>query len=301
MDIPHGLKLRHLECFLAVAEEGTISAAARRRNITQPALSKTIADLETLLGARLFERVGRRTVPTPAGDSFRRHALSALHSLETGVRTISGGRPVDVVSVGVLPTVAGGLFPSIALEFSQLRPEARVSVTTGPHNYLIGRLREGEIDLMVGRMPTARDMPGLRFEYLYQDRIELVARAGHPGAGLDAARALRRYPLILPNRGALIRETVDEYLNVIGLPDAQPAFESVSLAFALPLLLASDMLWFISRGVIARDLAADSLMAFELASDFMSGAVGMTSSASAVQNDHVELLATLLRARAGPD
>ena len=90
MDIPNGLKLRHLEAFLTVAQAGTISAAARQRNVSQPALSKTISELEGLLGAHLFERTGRRAVLTPAGENFRAHARAALQSLEAGVRDLSG-------------------------------------------------------------------------------------------------------------------------------------------------------------------------------------------------------------------
>lgn len=107
MNIPPGLKLRHIEAFLAVARSGTISAAARVRNVSQPALSKTVNELETILGTALFERTGRRAILTPAGEGFRAHALAALQSLEAGVRDLSGKVPVGLVKVGVLPTVAG--------------------------------------------------------------------------------------------------------------------------------------------------------------------------------------------------
>ena len=108
MNIPNGMKLRHLEAFLAVAEAGTISAAARARNVSQPALSKTIGELEAQLGTELFTRTGRQAILTPAGEAFRRHALSSLQSLEAGVRALTGGGRMDVVKVGVLPTVASG-------------------------------------------------------------------------------------------------------------------------------------------------------------------------------------------------
>ncbi|MGR3496877.1 LysR substrate-binding domain-containing protein [Citreimonas sp.] len=294
MIIPNGLKLRHVEAFLAVADLGGLTAAARARHVSQPALSKTIADLESLVGAKLFDRTGRRVVLNAEGRAFRRHALQALASLEAGIRSLGGAGPDDRIAVGVLPTVAGSLFPQVAIDFARARPDVQVAVTTGPNRYLIDRLRAGEIDLMIGRMPAADDMPGLRFEYLYEDRIDLVARADHPMAGRPAPQALRACPVILPDRSAIIRETVEKYLGVIGLAGLRPAFETVSLAFARPLLQRSDMLWFISRGVVAHEVAAGGLHAFALDSGFMTGAVGITARHSGYQNPQIAALAGLL-------
>lgn len=301
MNIPSGLKLRHLEAFLTVAQAGTISAAARLRNVSQPALSKTISELEALLGAQLFERTGRRAVLTPAGENFRAHARASLQSLEAGVRDLSGQAAAGLVKVGVLPTVAGGFFPSVALAFSQARPDARIGIVTGPNRYLLDRLRGGKIDLMVGRMPQAADMPGLSFEYLYDEPILLVARAGHPALDLPVEEALLRYPLILPNPGAIIRQNVDQYLAAMGLSGVVPVFETVALPAALTLLEHSEMLWFISRGVVERELARGSLAALDLKSEYMAGAVGLTRKFTFDENSPADLLARLLHRRAKED
>lgn len=299
MIIPSGIKLRHLEAFLAVSEDGTISGAARKRNISQPALSKTITELERILDSTLFDRIGRRTVPTAAGETFRRHAQDALRSLEIGCATLSGQISKGEVTVGVLPTVAGGLFPQVAYEFSQLRPDIATCVISGPNGYLIDRLRAGSIDLMVGRMPAAQDMPGLSFEYLSEEPVILVARAGHPMAGQSAAEAVRRYPLILPNSGAIIRQTVEEFMHSVGLQNVRPAFETVSLQFARGLLERSDMLWFISRGVVSRELEQGDLVTFDLGARQMYGAVGLTRKLAHEQNADLELLSALFHRHAG--
>ncbi len=293
------MKLRHLEAFLSVAEAGTISAAARARHVSQPALSKTISELETQLGAPLFERTGRRVVLTLAGEAFRRHALSSLQSLEAGVRAISGGGRTDVVKVGVLPTVASGLFPTVALEFSELRPEARIAVITGPNRYLIERMRSGGLDLVVGRMAPARDMAGLSFEYLYDETVYLVARKGHPAVGGSPVEALRRYPVILPNPGSIIRQQVMQYLIASGLQDALSVrFETVARPVGLPLVERSDMLWFISRGVVERELSEGRLATLDLGVDYMSGAVGLTRKFDFTRDSPADFLATLLHRRA---
>lgn len=295
MAIPPGINLRHIDCFLAVAEHGTITGAAEARNISQPALSKTIADLEQRLGARLFERMGRRTVLSPEGEGFRRYATMAVRSLEAGVEVLNGPARKDVIVVGLLPTVAGGLFPSVSLEFLSLHRDVQISVLTGPNDYLLNRLRAGEIDLMVGRMPAAADMAGLNFELLFEDRIVLTARKGHPMQGASPTDVLQRHPLILPNPGAIIRENVEKYLNVIGIPNLRPTLETVSLAFAKPILENSDMAWFISHSVVARALEDGSLISFDLNAEFMAGAVGMTTRSSQEPNYQLDYLMDLLR------
>jgi LysR family pca operon transcriptional activator len=298
MNIPKDLKLRHLEAFLAVAETGTISAAARSQNVSQPAMSKTLSDLEAQLGTQLFERTGRRAILTAGGEVFRSYAVASLQSLEAGCRVLGAPAHTDLIKVGVLPTVAGSFFPSVALEFYDQRPDAHIRVMTGPNRYLIDMLRSGKIDLMIGRMPSSKDMPGLSFEYLYDEPIELVARAGHPALGRAPAKILSDYPLILPNPGAIIRQSVDQYLTALGLSGLRSAFETVALPVALTMLESSDMLWFISRGVVERELKSGSLVALDMKADYMSGAVGLTRKTGFDQNNLAKFLVTLSLQRA---
>lgn len=276
MTIPSSLKLRHLEAFLDVVRHGNISAAARARNVSQPALSKTISDLETLMSVRLFDRAGRRTALTAAGENFKSSALAAMRNLEAAVSGVSDQAAGGQVKVGVLPTVAGGFFPAAALELSQGYTDALVTTVTGPNSSLIKMLRSGKIDLMVGRMPMARDMPGLAFEFLYEEPIVLVCRPDHPAREWSARKALETYPLILPNSGAIIRQNVNQYLSTLGLAEAKPKFETVALPVALALLEQSDLLWFISRGVVERELRAGLLTSIAMNSDYMTGAIGLT-------------------------
>lgn len=293
-----GIKLRHIRAFLDAAEEGGIAAAARRQRISQPALSKTLAELEAMLGATLLIRRGRRSYLSPAGEGFRRHALLAVQELETAAAIVQGARAGDTVTIGALPTVAGSLVPETALEFGRRRPGTRISVVTGPNLYLLDRVRAGTIDLMIGRMPAPREMPGLRFDYLYEEPVVLAARRGHPLAGTDPAEALRMAPLILPPRNAIIRAIVDDYLIALGIAEPNCPVETVSLATGIALLEQSDMLWFISRGVIARELAAGHVVTLPISARFMSGAVGLTMKREAQDRPDIAILAGLLHAAA---
>lgn len=269
-----GVKLRHIRAFLDIAGEGNLSAVARAQGITQPALSRTLAELEDLLGRPLFHRQGRRLVLTEAGALFRRHARIGLAALEAGAAILHPGRG-GTVRVGVLPTVATRLFPRVAIRFHTLMPDTVLAVETGPHFHLIRLLREGAIDLMVGRLPGAAEMEGLSFDHLYEEEVALVARAGHPLLALPVAEVLARAPLILPPASAIIRRNVEDYLASLGLSGLRPGWETASLALGRGIVAGSDAVWFISRGVVADELDRGVLVTLPVAARFLSGAVGI--------------------------
>lgn len=270
------VKLRHIRAFLDIAVEGSLSAVARRQGITQPALSRTLAELETLLATPLFRREKRRLVLTEQGALFRRHASIGLQAFEAGAAALHPGAPGSTIRVGVLPTAATRLFPRVALRFREIAPETVLAIETGPHSYLVGLLREGAIDLMLGRMPVASEMAGLVFAHLYEEEITLVARGDHPLRGEPVAQLLARVPVLLPPATAIIRRAVDDYLLTFNLAALQPAFETVALPVGRAILLGSDAVWFISRGVVADDLDRGDLCEISTGARFLSGAVGLT-------------------------
>ena len=272
-----GVKLRQIRVFLQIAEKGGLTAAAGVLGLSQPAVSKSLAELEDLLGAQLFLRVGRRMVLTPAGEGFRRHAREALAALDAGAQVMRGEGLRQRVSVGLLPTVSTRFFPSVVGRFLEGRPAVTLSIETGSHPFLLQKLRARQMDLMIGRMPNAAEMAGVSFEYLYEEPIIAVVRAGHPGARDGIGRILREYPVILPTRDAIIRKNVDEYLGALGLAGLEPAVETSTLALGRGLLLASDAVWFISKGVVENEVEAGVLVTVALGATFLSGAVGMTT------------------------
>lgn len=293
------IKLRHLRAFLDIAAEGSLTRAARRQGITQPALSRTLAELEALLDVPLFRRERRRLVLTDEGVTLRRHASLGLQALDAGVLALRPGMGGGAIRVGILPTAATRLFPSVALRFRQLAPETVLKIETGPHSYLLRLLRDGAIDVMIGRLPVAGDLAGLTFDHLYEEEIVLVARAGHPCAGAEdgtasAVRAaLTGCDVILPPEGALIRRPVDDYLASLGLPALRPAFETVALAVGRGILAGSDAVWFISRGVVAEELDRGDLVELPTGVRFLSGAVGITRPQSARPTPGLDLLIRL--------
>lgn len=292
-----GVKLRHIRAFLDIAAEGGLSAVARAQGITQPALSRTLAELETLLGQPMFLRQGRRLVLTEAGALFRRHASAAVQALEAGAAALRPGSS-GTLRLGVLPTVATRFLPRVVLRFREIRPEIVLAAETGPHFHLMRLLREGSVDLVVGRLPGASEMAGLSFDHLYEEEVILAARADHPMRARPAPEALAASPVILPPATALIRPVVDSYLAANGLAGLRPALETVSLALGRGICLASDALWFISRGVVVHELDKAEMIELPTGARFLSGAVGMTrrqASAAPGLADFAEIAAEVAR------
>ncbi|MFM2356423.1 MAG: hypothetical protein RLZZ528_2159 [Pseudomonadota bacterium] len=290
MIIHPAIKLRHIRAFLEIASQGSLSAVARQQGISQPALSRTLAELEQLLSVPLFRREKRRLVLTAEGALFRHHASLGLGALDSGVAALHPSAQGGSIRVGILPTAASRLFPRVAIRFRTLHPEVTLKIETGPHGYLLSLLREGQIDLMVGRMPDAGEMAGLTFSHLYEEDVVLVARAGHPMANRPVADLLGQVPVILPSEGAIIRKTVDTYLEVLGLSGLRPAVETVALAVGRGLLAASDSVWFISRGVVAEELRRGEMAEIPTGVRFLSGSVGITQRQVTLVNPRTALL-----------
>lgn len=269
------IKLRHIRLFMAVAEQGSLTAAARSLGLSQPALSKSLSEMETLLGATLFTRVGRRLALSAAGDVFRRHAREGLASLDAAA-SATQQRATGRLTVGLLPTVSTRFFPEVAAQFLRAQPAPILSIETGAHPFLLKKLRDRQIDLMIGRMPQPAEMPGLSFEFLYEEPIIAAIRANHPARSRPIAQVLRDYPVILPTPDAIIRGTIDAYLAQLNRADLIPAVETSTLALGRGLLFASDAIWFISQGVVEAELDAGTLTTLPLGATYLSGAVGMT-------------------------
>lgn len=276
MNMHPGIKLRHVRLFLAVADHGSLTAAGRAEGLSQPAVSKSLAEMETMLGARLVQRLGRRIALTPEGEAFRRHAREAMASLEAAAGAIRPAADAGRLSVGLLPTVSTRFFPQVVGDFLRGQPAPTLSIETGAHPVLLRKLRDRQIDLMIGRMPQPAEMPGLEFEFLYEEPIIAAVRAGHPGLGQPVARVLRDHPAILPTRDAIIRGTVDAYLASLNLAGLVPAVETSTLALGRGLLFATDAVWFISQGVLEAELLAGQVETLPLGATYLSGAVGMT-------------------------
>lgn len=252
------VKFRHLQCFLAVFQLGSVQRAAASLSITQPAVSKTLAELESILGIALFERGRRGAVPTREGRLFAPHANESVAALREGVDKLlrHGANFPASVAIGVLPTVAGALLPPVLSAFRAQWPAVSVQVWTDSNARLLERLRAAEIELVVGRLSDPEGMAGMSFEHLYREPLIVAVRAGHAltSESTITAAMLARFPVVVPPLGTLIRQSAESVLTAFGANALTSLVETLSVSLGRALALTNDAVWFVPSGAVAQDL-----------------------------------------------
>ena len=280
------IKYRHLQCFLAVAQQGSLQKAADALAISQPAVSKTLKELEGLLAVRLFERGRKGAVPTREGEAFMRHAGASVSALREAVASVAQTRRQGhaVIALGVLPTVAPWLMPQLLLrQDAAAGPEAPATlrIHTGPNPELLAKLRQRELDLVIGRFAEPAQMLALTFEHLYADPLVLAVRPGHPllaraGGKSDLLAGVPGFTVILPTQGTAIRHSADGFFLSRGLPPPARLVETLSVSTARGYTLQSDAVWLSPLGAVRPDLEAGALVRLPVSMAGTEELVGLT-------------------------
>jgi LysR family pca operon transcriptional activator len=272
------IKMRHLSAFVETVRCGSLKAAAERVFLTQPAISKTLKDLESILGVPLLRRDRGGIALTREGAVFRQFAEAALAALSHGLASLDalGAGHATPLRIGALPSVAADLLPDVVLRFGDLSPATPVTIEDGRIGALVERLRAGDLDLVVGRMGHPETMGGLSFTQLYAEQVVFVVAAGHPLATVSSPAALGQARILYPPQGAAIRPLVDRFAIAQGTGDWPRRIETVSGAFGRAMTPGpAQAVWIISRGVVARDLEAGRMVCLPIDTSTMSGPVGV--------------------------
>ncbi len=273
------LKLRHLEVFVEVARQTSVTQAAEALGMTQPAVTRALRELEAVCGKPLVERHGRGIRLSPYGEMFRHHAGRSLALARDGVAMLQGLEAGEGprLRIGALPTVSATLVPDALAELEAGIGRSRFLVTTGDNQYLLDLLRRGDLDLVVGRLPAPERMVGIDFEPLFHERVAVVVATGHALAdsGHLPEGALQSYPVLMPSQGSIIRPLVEHMFLEQGLMMPQAPIETVSATFGRRFVLDHGAIWFISQGVVQADLAAGAMQQLPLDTTSTLGPVGL--------------------------
>ncbi|MFZ6649161.1 pca operon transcription factor PcaQ [Undibacterium sp. TJN25] len=255
------IKLRHLQCFLAVMQHQSLQKAADAMSVTQPAVSKTIAEMEQIMGVRLFERGRNGARPTDKAELFWRYAGATVSTLRQGMEVLSGGGRAEgagggTIRLGVLPTVAPSLIPQAMQLFQQHWSNVVVKITSGLNAELMQKLKAQELDLVIGRLSEPDSMMGLTFEHLFADKLSIIVRAGHPLLALPtlSVEHITAYSLLLPPVNTVIRNAADSFLTAHGVGNPKAYIEVLSVSLGRELVLRNDAVWFVPTSAVRLDL-----------------------------------------------
>lgn len=244
--------LQQLQGFVAVAERGSFRAAADHINLSAPALSRRIDKLETILGARLFNRTTREVELTPLGRVFLERARTALDDLEAAMLGISdiashrGGR----VTVACVPSAALYFLPTVVRSFSGRYPGIRVRLLDEAMNQVLQSVLSGESDFGIGFMNTL--VPEIAFEAVHDDPFVLAMPRAHPLARRRSVNwaDVEKESLITVARSSGNRQLLDNSLSKAGL-NPSFAFEVSHIATLLGMVQAGLGLAAVPRMALA--------------------------------------------------
>ena len=293
------IRLRHLQCFLAVVRGGNLRSGADALAITQPAVTKTLNELEEILGVRLFERGRRGALPTPEAEVLRATRRRAPMR--------SARRSTACCAARTKRRCAWACCRrwrrrSCRMRCSRCAPSGRTVCAGGDgrNRELLALLRQHELDLGVGRMAEPDEMVGLTFELLYAEPLVIAARAGHPllGARKPAPAAIGERPIVLPPVGTIIRHAVDSWFAHNGTVPRGGLTETLSISLARALALGSDALWFTPRSAAEPDLDSGALVALPLSTAGTEEPVGLLLRTDNLPSAALRSLLAALRAQA---
>ncbi len=297
------LKPRHLQMVVALDDYRHVGRVADSLNVTQPAVSKALAELERGLGIALFERTARGVHPTVYGECMIRHArviLGQLAQTRDDLRGLAHGAS-GKVSVGALPASAPSLLPRGIAILKERAPHTTVFVREGTTDTLLPALREGRLDVVVGTLPHSGAGRDLDERILFEERTTVVAGRDHPLARRTRLRwsDLGNHAWVFPPAGSLLREPLEEAFQRHGVPIPSDLTETLSVHVIVMLLRIGRALACLSREVAThyRDLGLISILPLELPK--LVRPVGVTWSRARALSPSARLLMTSLQEAVG--
>jgi DNA-binding transcriptional LysR family regulator len=260
------VKLHHLRDLLAVADHGSVRAAAREIGIAQPAVTRSIQELERELGVPLFERQARGVVPTAMGAAFIRRARSADNELLRArdeiaqLRGMTNGRVR--VALSMVPHMA--LLPYALRPFRQRFPDVRLDIIDAVFPTVAAGMGDGTIDCYIG--PPPEQLPeGLLMEKLFDNTRVIVGRKGHPLAHAKSLRELAAAEWMTTSITAQAEHELGPLFAQHGLPKPTLVLQAHSALTLIVSLLHSDLLTMLPVQWTRFHLTRDALQTLEIA------------------------------------
>lgn len=256
------MKLNALQALVAAIEEGSFRGAARRLGVSQPALTKTLRELELELSTTLVERSTRGVSPTLQGKVLYERALNVQRELAAATDAINqmGGNMVGTLSVGAVPLAVMLLVPEAARTFGRDFPGVKLRIVEELYLAHLPRLRRREVDIAIGGVPDDLASGEYSVEPLMETRMIPVLRRGHPLANASSLADLGRSGWIYT--GVTSDTGYATALFALHQLPAPAAAASVTSTLALLAMLAnSDHIGLLPEQLLAHPLAAQFVVA----------------------------------------
>ena len=286
-----------LQALVAVREAENFTLAARRLGLAQPSVHRAVSQLEREAARALFERTSFGIVATRPARALAEAARLAgveLDQAEAELAEIDGGEGGRIV-IGALPLSRSVILPAALTAFRARRPRAPVTVIDGRYDELLGGLRRGEVDIIVGALREPAPIGDVVQEPLFDDRLLIIAGRDHELAGRTALSAtdLREWPWVVPRSGTPARTQFDAFFAVAGPPER--IIEAGSILLMREILSKGDHLGCISAAQAGAEIGLGLLRALDVAACWSGRPIGLTTRAAWEPTPAQALMRALIR------
>ena len=259
------MELRQIKYYLEIVRCASFGKAADHLHVTQPALSKSIRNLEQSLGVLLLERHPLGVVPTEYGKVFLQYAALITGEIDRAVEEISQmkGTGKGIVRVGAGATMMQYLIPQAVRAFVANDALAEVTFKQGLREELIASLRRGEVDVIVGAIGGLGHDDDFRQEVALEDEIVVVANRDHPLAGKSSVRIeeFADYKWVLPDGTEGERNRLTRVLQAADRPPPTCVISTPSSTFMATMLQEGEYLSYLPRALLKLDREYEHLIA----------------------------------------
>lgn len=253
------MEMQQLRHFVSAVEHGNLGKAARALNITQPALSRSIKNLEGLMGAALLERTPRGVAATVFGETLLSHARIILNETERATDEVKAlkGLSQGQVSVGITENFADYIAPQAITALLAERPGVNVAVVSGFYDGLVAKLRRAEVDFVFGLFPPVPDEPDLLFEELFVNHSRVFARADHPLASKTrvALSELAEHSWVVVSQQPAVSRVFRAFFENNGLRSPRHVLRTDSITFLKSAVRTSGLLTIMPEHLLREELA----------------------------------------------
>jgi DNA-binding transcriptional LysR family regulator len=261
-----------LQAFTAVAESGSFSRAAEQLYLTQPAVSKRVAQLEAELDTRLFDRIGRRIDLTESGLALLPRARTILLEVEDSRRAISNlsGRVAGPLRIGTSHHIGLHRLPPVLRTFSTDFPDVELDLHFMDSELACRAVQHGDLELGIVTLPPAPP-PELNARLVWPDPLVFIINPDHPLAGqpVISPTKLCEYPAILPTTGTYTREVIEQAFAPLGLQI--PIRMSTNYLETIKMMVSVGLGW----SVLPRSMLDEELSSIEVEGMSLSRQLGV--------------------------
>ncbi len=293
------ISYKRLAAFINLYDSSDIAVAARKLAITKAAVYNSNRQLEELLDIPLFEREPNGFVPTAYCSQLARHVKLAFSQIRHAIDEIISlnGVTCGHVSIGTLPYSRTMLTPRTIINLLNEQPQLDISTREGPYAMLESQLRNGDLDFIIGAIRENENGQDLKTEMLFQDKLSVISRQGHPLAGIKGLtlEELNDAQWVLPAPSTPARQLFDEILQRHGLPQPKHAIETSSLSTLRGLLLESDRIALLSAHQIYYEKQYGLLQPLNIELEDSDRPIGVTMRANTSLSPAAELFLQHLR------